>query len=130
MTTTQQDLRPDDILQQLGGCGIFQILLAFVIQSMKLVVAWGMGTNSFFAFVPKWRCADIPFAQNHTSGFGKPYSIIQDDNSSISSEYWNQMCKLPTGEKCQNFEFEDSIHTIVSEASVPKICSFVLLQCL
>ncbi|KAL4216307.1 hypothetical protein ACF0H5_024033 [Mactra antiquata] len=114
VTTVEDDLRPDDILQQLGGCGTFQILLAVVIQSMKLVVAWGMGSNSFFAFVPKWRCADIPIAQNYTSGYENETLLCLHDNNA-TRDYWNEQCELPSGEKCQHFEFEKSIHTIVSE---------------
>ncbi|KAL4216981.1 hypothetical protein ACF0H5_023438 [Mactra antiquata] len=109
----KDNLRPDDVLQRLGGCGLFQVLLCLVVHCMKLAVAWGMGSNSFFAFVPRWRCSDILPVENVTSGLNNDL-VYHNANLTSTTEYWNQKCQLPTGEKCQNFEFEDSIHTIVS----------------
>ena len=42
--------KPDDIITQLGGCGLIQILLSVITQSMTIVVCWVMAANSFSTF--------------------------------------------------------------------------------
>ncbi|KAL4218479.1 hypothetical protein ACF0H5_023213 [Mactra antiquata] len=125
---SSDDLKPDDVLIQLGGCGLFQFLLSFVIQSMKIVVAWGMGGNAFFAYVPKWRCAETQF-NNMTTNNGTLYDhMINTTNqtppevSSVTADYWNQKCELPSGDTCTKFEFDDSIHTLVDEFGL--VCGY------
>ncbi|WAQ95461.1 hypothetical protein MAR_028151, partial [Mya arenaria] len=95
---SDDDLTPDDILLQLGGCGLFQILLAFTIQSMKTVICWGMGGNSFFAYVPKWRCTDFDDVINISSTVS-PLTFLEINvtDTTNTTAYWNQQCQLPNG---------------------------------
>ncbi|XP_060575042.1 solute carrier family 22 member 4-like isoform X2 [Ruditapes philippinarum] len=114
-------LTPDDILIKLGGCGLFQFLLAFLIQFMKIVVCWGMGGNAFFAYVPKWRCLDYyDVTRNDTTNgvlvhFNTSASSSYSGQDNRTEDYWNKKCDTMSGAKCTNFEFDDSIHTLVSE---------------
>ncbi|XP_045184445.2 solute carrier family 22 member 4-like [Mercenaria mercenaria] len=118
-----ENLTPDDILVQLGGCGMFQFLLAFLIQFMKLVVCWGMGGNAFFAYVPRWRCLDYNDGSGSNGSTGSSITLndsaknlsLASGNITQSEEYWNKKCYTQSGAKCINFEFEDNIHTLVSE---------------
>lgn len=111
----EEDLTPDDILIELGGCGVFQVLLAVIVQSMKIVVCWGMGGNAFFAYVPKWRCVDDYDNSSGYNNVSTTTTTIPTDNSTPSENYWNQKCFTAAGERCTTFEFDDSIHTLVSE---------------
>lgn len=108
-----EDLTPDDILIELGGCGIFQVLLAFIIQFMKIVVCWGMGGNAFFAYVPKWRCVDYHDNSSIESNYST--TMLPMSTSTPGEEYWNQKCTTASGDKCSQFEFDKSVHTLVSE---------------
>ncbi|XP_052789707.1 solute carrier family 22 member 4-like [Mya arenaria] len=119
---SDDDLTPDDILLQLGGCGLFQILLALIIQSMKTVICWGIGGNSFFAYVPKWRCTDVDDVMNISSTVSPLTTMaINVTDTTNTTAYWNQQCQLPNGTHCSNFEFESSMHTLVSEFDL--VCS-------
>lgn len=94
------------------------MLLAVIVQSMKIVVCWGMGGNAFFAYVPKWRCIDY---YDNSSGISNvSTATIPVGISSPSENYWNQKCFTAAGEKCTNFEFHNSIHTLVSEVRYSK----------
>ncbi|WAQ95459.1 S22A4-like protein [Mya arenaria] len=124
---SDDDLTPDDILLQLGGCGLFQILLALIIQSMKTVICWGIGGNSFFAYVPKWRCTDVDDVMNISSTVSPLTTMaINVTDTTNTTAYWNQQCQLPNGTHCSNFEFESSMHTLVSEMVGMMVGSFVV----
>ena len=111
--TDNIDLTPDDILQQLGGCGRFQVIISTIVQSMKLVVCWSMVANSFLAYVPEWSCIPDGLkdgittdATNITGGFTP---ISQNESDFV------KMCNIPSDGKCRNFHFDSRIKTLVSE---------------
>lgn len=82
-----------------------------------------MGGNAFFAYVPKWRCVDYFDGKNMSgNGTGTTEFRVYNDAGNISAiaenktvEYWNQKCYTFSGKECTKFEFDDSIHTLVSE---------------
>lgn len=117
-TDSRHDVKPDDILQRLGGCGRFQFLLAFMVQAMKIVVAWSMSGNAFFAYVPKWRCSDAVVSNITTNITGYDHVLNLTEPTTKPADRWRQRCELPSGDKCTNFEFDDNIHTLVDEVNV------------
>ena len=116
--------KPDDILIQLGGCGLFQMVMAIMIQTMKLVVCWVTGGNSFFAFVPRWRCLeyDMPIANQslflaaYTNGANYTASAMSLNGSlsKTSDEYWSQQCTIGEA-SCIKYEFEEGMDTLVPQ---------------
>lgn len=113
-------LKPDDIIMQLGGCGLFQILLSIAVQSMKTVVAWVMGGNAFFVYIPRWRCAD--YAQlssdvgNYTTYNNLTYNYLNKSTETPDSNnsYWDKQCSSGKA-ACVRFEYEEGIHSIIPE---------------
>ena len=110
--------KPDDILIQLGGCGLFQMLMAIMIHTMKLVVCWVTGGNSFFAFVPRWRCLeyDMPIA-NQSLFLANDTTSAMSLNGSLSKtsdEYWSQQCTIGEA-SCIKYEFEEGMDTLVPQ---------------
>ena len=67
-----------------------------------------MGGGSFFAYTPKWRCVDYDMYVNASTS---------PSNLTVANvtDYWNEMCDMPDGSTCTTFEFENSMHTLVSE---------------
>lgn len=113
--------KPDDIITQLGGCGLFQILLSIIIQSMKLVVCWVMAGNSFFAFVPRWRCVEFDGSLNSSSitsqYAGKANTNGTNVDESVTlDKYWNEQCSIGEA-NCVKFEYEEDLHSLVSQVS-------------
>lgn len=109
--------KPDDIITQLGGCGLFQILLSIIIQSMKLVVCWVMAGNSFFAFVPRWRCVEFDGSSITNQYAGKANTNETNVNGSLNlDKYWNEQCSIGEA-NCVKFEYEEDLHSLVSQVS-------------
>lgn len=129
--------KPDDILIQLGGCGIFQMLMAIIIQTMKLVVCWVTGGNSFFAFVPRWRCLeyDLPIANEslifqYSDVVNSTGGVVNINESIVlkPEEYWNQQCKIGEA-SCIRFEYEEGMHTLVPEVSIEIFDKLLYTSC-
>ena len=135
LTTTQGEddvnddvnLKPDDIITQLGGCGLFQILLSVIAQSMKIAVCWVMSGNSFFFYVPRWRCVSFDHSVTNTSStvaelnqFGDythgDLFNVTNTTSEQSEDYWDKRCSLEEA-KCILFEYEEGMYTLVTEVN-------------
>ena len=94
----------EDVIKELGGCGRFQIILVFIIHTMKCVVCFTMVTMVFGAAVPDWWCMDDFIGQNVSDVIGKK-NITQF-----------QSCSSANGTKvCSNFLYADTMRTVVTE---------------
>ena len=103
-----KQIKPETVLEQLGGCGRYQILLATTLHTMKLICAWSMYTMVLAAAVPEWKCINGTTSENF------------DDNNSwtaISNVSLVKTCDVG-GNPCKRFEFGENINTMVSEVGV------------
>ena len=97
----------EDVIQDVGGCGRFQILLGFIVHSVKGVVCFTMVFMVFGAAVPDWWCVDDIVDQNITAIFGRRNI----------SQY--QSCTAFNGTKqCSSFLYADAMRTVVTEVNI------------
>ena len=102
MSTT---IRPERILEKLGGCGRYQILLAGTLHSMKLTVAWSMYNMVFAAAVPHWSCA--------VNVTGR----LSDMEATVSNSSFAKTCVVDD-RPCAKFQFDTYMKTMASEVGI------------
>ena len=119
-------LKPDDIITQLGGCGLIQILLSVITQSMKIVVCWVMAENSFSTFrCSRWRCVAFDQHSVNTSSYvgeleGTRNLIniklrhLANTTPGPSVEYWDERCSEGDA-ACKQFEYEAGMYSLVNQ---------------
>lgn len=94
----------EDLIEQTGGCGRYQVLLCFIVHSMKCIVCFSMVFMVFGAAAPNWWCID------ETVAFGNGSSELRTGGAGYKS------C---TGANetvaCSKFIFEDSMQTLVTQ---------------
>lgn len=91
----------DDLLIDLGGCGVYQIFLGTMIHLMKLIATWSMLTMSFAGQTPGFQCV-LRVNENWTD--------VQTGNISIEGK-----CDVD-GMACNEHVYDDNhMKTVVSE---------------
>ena len=98
---------PDDIIHELGGCGRFQIQMAVIVHTMKIVFCWSSMAMIFVTATPKWWCTDEADQMNLTL-------------STNTSRF--KTCETGNDTTCSTFDFETTdMHTVVSEVRLNKL---------
>ena len=95
---------PDDIINELGGCGRFQLRMSLLVHVMKTICSWSAISLVFVTAVPNWRCAE---------SVGGSYT--NDNATGSENRSADKSCLNILGEKCKRFEFDTGMRTIVSE---------------
>ena len=90
----------EELISNIGGCGKFQWILTALVHLSKTISTWSMIHMSFNGLAPDFCCADGPRTQNLT------------DKASATQPCSGNNC---TG--CSNFQFDDSVSTVVSEVN-------------
>lgn len=103
-------MRPDRVIEELGGCGRFQIRMSIVVHVIKTVVCFSVFSTIIMSKTPTWSCIDDVIPQNSTS-------CIASRNGSEVNICPKKACTLANGTRCSKFAFEGKLNTIVSEAS-------------
>ena len=104
MSSEKNEKGPDDVITELGGCGLFQIRVAVIVHLMNVVAVWSIYAMVFVTASVKWRCRDDDFLSLSTNG-------SQADNNTFG-----QVCFNRNGSACSELEFDTSeMHTIVTE---------------
>ena len=99
----------EDVIQDLGGCGRFQIIFGFIVHAMKCVVCFTMVAMVFGAAVPDWWCMDDLIGQN--------ISDVHVLGNKTLPQY--QSCSSGNGTNvCSNFLYADSMKTVVTEVGI------------
>ncbi|XP_060576896.1 organic cation/carnitine transporter 2-like [Ruditapes philippinarum] len=94
-------LQLEDLLEQSGGCGRYQIILCFIVHSMKGIVCFSMLFMTFGAAKPDWWCV------NDFDGLNVTYTTDMPQYKS---------CVAANGtSSCTKFIFDDSMSTIVTQ---------------
>ncbi|MEW8366525.1 MAG: hypothetical protein AB2700_09830, partial [Candidatus Thiodiazotropha taylori] len=105
----------EDIIQGLGGCGRFQVILTFIVHTMKCVVCFTMVAMTFGAAVPDWWCLDDLIGHNTSDVLG---------NKSLPQF---QSCSYGNGTNdCSTFLYADSMKTVVTEVGMSLDCALLL----
>ena len=99
MSTT---IKPERVLEKLGGCGRYQILLAGTLHTMKLTVAWSMYNMVLAAAVPQWSCA-----LNSTN-------TDRSSNGTVVNVSFVKTCVV-RDRPCEKFQFDTYMKTMASE---------------
>ena len=100
----EPDANLEDLIENVGGCGRFQIALSFIVHSMKCIVCFTMVAMVFGAAVPDWWCLDDVNERNVSD-------LISSQNT---SQY--KTCEPVNATKvCSKFRFADTMRTVVTE---------------
>ncbi|XP_045160403.2 organic cation transporter-like protein [Mercenaria mercenaria] len=100
--------RPDKIIEEIGGCGRYQIRMSVVVHLIKTNVCFSILSTIIMCSTPPWRCDDRIVLDNRTSCM-----ILQ--NGSEVNICPSKTCVLTNDTKCSSFIFEGNLQTIVSE---------------
>ncbi|XP_053385101.1 uncharacterized protein LOC128550311 [Mercenaria mercenaria] len=97
---------PDQIIEDLGGCGRFQVFMGITVHLTKTLISFSvMSTIMLTATPPKWWCANDKVKFNKTS-------CSVDANATCPEK----TCFM-NDTKCETFEFA-GVRTLVSEFSL------------
>ncbi|KAL4228893.1 hypothetical protein ACF0H5_011933 [Mactra antiquata] len=129
---------PEAILEEIGGCGSFQIHLSILSHFMKLPTLFSMLLMVFSTASPKWECADDKNILIGNSTWEKTerlhvYNRTYNDNVNvtmgksfprynISIEHVNydnrNNCENRNGTRCSTIKYGTEMNTIVTEWSM------------
>ncbi|XP_053395964.1 organic cation transporter protein-like [Mercenaria mercenaria] len=100
--------RPDKIIEEIGGCGRYQIRISVVVHLIKSIAGFSILSTVIICSTPPWRCDDRIVLDNSTLCM-----ILQ--NESEVNICPSEACVLTNDSKCSSFVFEGTLQTIVSE---------------
>ncbi|KAL4240671.1 hypothetical protein ACF0H5_001462 [Mactra antiquata] len=92
----------DNLLIDLGGCGLYQWLLALIVQVGKITATWSMITMSFAGQNPGFTC------RLGDSGNGSMFDKETGNFSLVDK------CNV-NGTQCQEYIYDDRMQTVASE---------------
>ena len=111
----------EDVIEQTGGCGRYQIILSLFIHLTKSISCFSMVFMVFGGASPDWWCTD---GANGTS-----LNTSLDDLTAESSSY--KSCKVSnSSQTCMNFVFGDSLKSMINEVTMIKMLIWVTLPCI
>ncbi|XP_052818707.1 organic cation/carnitine transporter 2-like isoform X2 [Mya arenaria] len=98
-------LTPDEVIEELGGCGRFQWRLSIIAHLMKTLAGWSTVSMLLISATPPWRCMDNEHCNNAT------FMATSNDTASVCP---TKSCYHGNA-TCQNIQFDDGLNTIVTE---------------
>ena len=100
---------PDEIIEDIGGCGRFQIRMSIVIHLIKTIVCFGFSNLIITTKTPSWYCVDESIEGNLTLNS----SFVNGTEVTRKEACYDQINKT----KCENIVFENGLNTISSEVN-------------
>lgn len=91
----------EDLINDLGGCGLYQWILASIVHVGKTMATWSMITMTFAGQSPGFLCGSGQYGTNESLA-----NIYNDSIVDVCSS---------NGSSCTNYVFEDDMTTIVTE---------------
>jgi hypothetical protein len=101
MTTT---LSPDQIIEEIGGCGRFQMRMSIVAHVMKTLVCFSAVSMVLVSQTPDWWCED-------ESKYSNVSSCVQYENGTQQLVCSLRSCSV-NGSICNNFRFGKKVYII------------------
>ncbi|XP_052816361.1 organic cation/carnitine transporter 2-like [Mya arenaria] len=102
---TEKELTPDEVIDELGGCGRFQWRINVIAHLMKTIICFSITGLIFISATPKWRCVDNNVCTNDT------FMKYSNDSDSFCPP---KTCTIGNN-SCQNIQFEDGLKTMVTD---------------
>ena len=116
MTT---DLSPDQIIEEIGGCGRFQIRMSIVAHVMKTVVCFSSVSMVLVSQTPQWWCEDVTKYNNISSCVGY-------ENGTEHIVCPLKSCSV-NGSTCNNYGYSKSV-SIIEEVCFHKHNLLILVS--
>ncbi|XP_053384617.1 organic cation/carnitine transporter 2-like isoform X2 [Mercenaria mercenaria] len=113
-TKERQPGNPEQIIEDLGGCGKFQIRLTLAIHLIKTVFCFSFTNLIVTTASPIWWCMKD---SNESS-----LIICKSSNNDSSQNCYQGACRSPNNTKCEHVLFDNSMNTIVSDFNL--ICEY------
>ncbi|KAJ8304741.1 hypothetical protein KUTeg_018324, partial [Tegillarca granosa] len=88
----------EDVINECGGFGRFQLMMSIIILGGKLPITWTIYAMTFAGATPNWWCSQNNISRQHTNNT-KQFKTCMADNET----------------KCNSFHFDSSMHTIVNQ---------------
>lgn len=103
--TDDKSIDPDTVIEQLGGCGKYQMRMTVIVHLMKTVICFSATNLLISTKTPTWWCKDDLNLNN-----------VSYNTNITNPDYDNKMsCKTRNGTKCTTILYDESITTLVSE---------------
>ncbi|WAR11431.1 OCTL-like protein, partial [Mya arenaria] len=102
----EKELTPDEVIEELGGCGRFQWRINVIAHLMKTIICFSTTGMILISATPRWRCADSKLCTNNT--------LMESFNESAASVCPIKTCSIGNS-SCQNIQFEDRMKTMVTD---------------
>jgi len=101
------DKTPDKVIEDLGGCGRYQMRMCIISHIMKTLICWSLSSIVITTQTPDFWCDDNVTSVNMTS-----------ENGANGTTQYNahKSCVNANGSSCNRFRFDSSVvRTVVSE---------------
>ncbi|XP_060552264.1 organic cation transporter protein-like [Ruditapes philippinarum] len=98
---------PDKIIEDIGGCGRFQVRMAIVVHLIKTIICFTFTGMIFISKTPAWWCEDEMIGKNMTS-------CIADVNGTSFDFCPKKACNI-NGAACSRVNFDRSLTTVATE---------------
>ncbi|WAR13114.1 S22A7-like protein [Mya arenaria] len=108
MTQGPEVVGIEELIEETGGCGRFQVLLCAITHSCKCIICFSMLFMVYGAAAPDWWCSEGIELGNVTSG-----AAGNDSRRKGCEIHLNGVSK-----PCEQFKFSDEMNTIVSRFSL------------
>ncbi|GFR76346.1 solute carrier family 22 member 15-like [Elysia marginata] len=102
----------DDVIQDIGACGVFQGLLVLALHTSIFVSVWGIMMMAFGSFNPGWVCLD-----SLLDGIDDGSPLLSTDltSSNNATEELNGTDRCSLYKTCANLSFSSGTSTVASE---------------
>jgi len=104
----EKELTPDEVIEELGGCGKFQWRLNIVAHLMKFSACFGSMSIILTSATPNWWCSNTEHCINAVNT-----STIRSNSTNMTT-CPEKTCKMGNY-SCDTFQFDNNMKTIVSE---------------
>ena len=96
---------PDELIQELGGCGRIQIRIGILVHATKGLICFSIMSMILISATPQWWCVSDVAVSNMTS-------CIDSKNNSL---YCHEKKCHVNGTECTHFIFGGRARTVVTE---------------
>ena len=122
MQEESSHVSPDKIIEDIGGCGRFQIRMTVVVHLIKTIVCFTFTGMILFTKTQTWWCEDNMAVNNMSSCI--------DIKNGTSVDYCPRKTCAVNGTTCSRIKYDRSLTTVVTEVNfkfVSSNCCYVLL---
>ncbi|XP_045211659.2 organic cation transporter protein-like [Mercenaria mercenaria] len=101
-------MNPDQIIENIGGCGRYQIRMSVIVHLIKTIVCFGFSNLIISTKTPSWYCIE----GNVTNSFISCTNLVNKSDLTCRKEECNGWMNKT---KCENIVFDSDLKTLSSE---------------